>query len=266
MRVLCVLLLTPFPARAGGDLLPTSIVTAPLTGMELVRIPGGEFVMGSGEGHVDERPGHSVRLKSFFLGRYEVTQGQWRVVMGTEPSRHAGCDDCPVDNVSWNDVQEFLRMAPPPPGLRLRLPTEAEWEYAARGGSAHRRWPGTDEERYLPEFAWYSGAFGGRTRPAGLKEPNAFSLHDMAGNVAEWCLDWYGADYYRASPSQSPGGPVTGTRRTVRGGSWLSGPGDMAVSRRGARAPGTRSPAVGFRVAAESDGPRPDSGPLPGPR
>ena len=213
--------------------------------------------MGSGEGRTDERPAHPVRVGSFFLGRHEVTQRQWRAVMGNDPSRHEGCDDCPVEQVSWEEVQEFLRRAPAPAGVRLRLPTEAEWEYAARGGPAHHRWPGTDDERALPEFAWYSGSFGGRSRPVGLKDPNAFTLYDMAGNVAEWCADRSGAEHYLRSPVESPEGPGTGTRRAVRGGSWLSGPKDLTVSRRGGRTPVTRSPSIGFRVAGERLAPRP---------
>lgn len=248
------LLLTP-PAKAGSEDLTPPTLPAAVTDMDLVLVAGGEFSMGSKDGRPDEVPVHTVRIGNFLLGRYEVTQRQWREVMGTDPARNAGCDDCPVEQVSWDEVQDFLRRAPAPPGVRLRLPTEAEWEYAARGGTAHRRWPGTEEERELPEFAWFSGSFAGKTRPVGLKEPNALGLHDMAGNVAEWCADWYGEDYYGGSPVDNPSGPDGGTRRVVRGGSWLSGPRDTATSRRGARSPGTRSPAVGFRFAADTEGP-----------
>jgi formylglycine-generating enzyme required for sulfatase activity len=152
-----------------------------------------------------------------------------------------------VEQVSWVDVQLFLGKA----GASLRLPTEAEWEYAAGGGGRHQTWPGTDSSRETGEFAWYSGSFSGKTRPVGLKLPNLYGLYDMAGNVGEWCADWYGGTYYQHSPVNNPGGPGTGDRRVVRGGSWLSDPNDIRVTHRSGRRADSRSPTIGFRVALD---------------
>lgn len=177
--------------------------------------------------------------------------------MSTDPSHFSGCDDCPVEQVSWEDVQIFLRRAGELSGVPMRLPTEAEWEYAAGGGPAHQVLPGTDIPGEAAEFSWYSGSFAGKTRPVGRKIPNAFGISDMGGNVGEWCSDWYGRGYYSNSPAESPAGPAAGERRVVRGGSWLSGPADTRVARRGGRSPDTRSRTLGFRVAADGSGPSP---------
>jgi len=223
----------------------------PETGIEFVLIPGGEFVMGSDERHADEGPLHTVQVGSFYLGRYEVTQRQWARVTGNNPSHFAGCEDCPVEQVSWEDVQKFMKGATDLTGIGLRLPTEAEWEYAAGGGAVHQRWPGTDSEREPGEYAWYSGNFAGKSRPVGLKIPNLFRIYDMGGNVGEWCADRYGEDYYRKSPVLDPKGPEGGERRVVRGGSWLSSPYDTRSARRSGRSPATRSRTIGFRAAAD---------------
>jgi len=131
---------------------------------EMVRIPGGEFDMGSNNGD-NERPMHRVRVNAFAIGKSEVTQAQWRAVMGNNPAKFTGCDNCPVEQVSWNDVQDYLRKAASMTGMALRLPTEAEWEYAAGGGTAHQRWAGTESESDLGEYAWYGANAGDRTHP-----------------------------------------------------------------------------------------------------
>jgi formylglycine-generating enzyme required for sulfatase activity len=249
---LCRLTAPPPAAGETPPLPPPDILTERSTGIEFVTIPGGEFIMGSEKHSANERPPHRVRVKNFLIGRTEVTQRQWRKVMETDPSHFRGCDDCPVEQVSWEDVREYLRRAGELAGMELRLPSEAEWEYAAGGGAAHQRWPGTDRGSDAGEYAWYSGSFEGRTRPVGLKLPNAFTLFDMGGNAAEWCADWYGEDYYRKSPVDDPRGPGTGTRRVVRGGSWLGSPYDTRVSHRSMRPPDTRSRTIGFRVAADA--------------
>jgi formylglycine-generating enzyme required for sulfatase activity len=207
--------------------------------------------MGSEKGRANERPVHAVRIAPYWIGRYEVTQQQWKGVMDSNPSRARRCPRCPVDSVSWEEGQVFLQKASALSGVELRFPTEAEWEFAAGGGKARQRWPGTNTPEEAGEFSWYSGNFSGKTKISGSKLPNLFGLYDMGGNVAEWCADWYGEDYYRASPSENPAGPLGGKKRVVRGGSWLSGPLETRVSWRTGRDPATRSPAVGLRVAAE---------------
>jgi formylglycine-generating enzyme required for sulfatase activity len=235
-------------------------VTLPEVGIELVPIPGGEFMMGSDDGPEGEGPSHRVLVKGYYLAKHEITQSQWERVMGSNPARFKGCAGCPAEQVSWEAVQGFLGKASALTERRLRLPTEAEWEYAAGGGSVHQRWPGTDRKEDSSEYVWYSGNFAGKTRPVGLKFPNAYALYDMGGNVAEWCADWYGKDYYRVSPEEDPGGPAGGGRRVVRGGSWLSGPDDTRTARRSGRSPSTRSPTLGFRVAMDLTERTPEEG------
>lgn len=248
----CLIPLSLIAAGVNPPLPPPETRTDRATGIEFVLVPGGEFTMGSDGHSANESPPHLIRTKSFLLGRTEVTQRQWTKVMEAAPSHFKGCGDCPVEQVSWEDVREYLRRAGESAGMKLRLPTEAEWEYAAGGGEAHQQWPGTDRESDAGEYIWYSGSFEGKTRPVGLKNPNAFMLFDMGGNVAEWCADWYGEDFYGQSPLDDPRGPGTGTRRVVRGGSWLGSPYDTRVTHRSMRPPDTRSRTIGFRVAADA--------------
>jgi|GEM_PF-1151524 len=205
----------PEPARP----VPASGATSgsAVAGMRFVRIPAGSFQIGSNNGGSDEKPVHGVTLtKAFYLQTTEVTQGQWRAVMGNNPSNIKKGDDYPVEQVSWNDVQAFFqKLNTLDPGKNYRLPTEAEWEYACRAG--------TTSERYgdLDAIAWHRGNAGERTHPVGGKQPNAWGLYDMLGNVWEWCADWYGENYYASSPSTDPRGPSSGPRRVLRGGSWV---------------------------------------------
>jgi formylglycine-generating enzyme required for sulfatase activity len=193
--------------------------------VELVLIPPGEFEMGSPENEPDrfgaqEGPVHRVRItKPFYLGKCEVTQALWRAVMGTNPSEFQGERD-PVENVSWEDCRDFLERlnALVRPWGAFRLPTEAEWEHAARAGSATRFYYGADPDcRELGDHAWYVANSGGRTHPVGEKRPNAWGLYDVLGNVWEWCADWYADDYFGSSPAVDPPGPATGTLRVLRG-------------------------------------------------
>ena len=183
-----------------------------------------------------------MRVRTFYLGKFEVTQAQWRAVMGESPAHFSACGDCPVEQVSWEDAQLFLRRAGEKAGVALRLPTEAEWEYAARGGDRQAPWPGTGDRDELPAFAWFKGRFEGKTHPVGRKKPNAYSLHDLAGNVAEWCADWFDPGFYRRSPVEDPRGPDEGTRRCVRGGSFLSSPGRGAGDQPLGQRPGRQAP------------------------
>ena len=187
--------------------------------MEFVRIPAGSFEMGSPEGEAgrdDDERAHEVRIsRPFYLGKYEVTQGEWEAVMGTNPSEFQGCARCPVEQVSWNDVQEFIgKLNGRERGreYRYRLPTEAEWEYAAQAGTTGARYG------ELGEIAWYDANSGGSTQSVGQKRANAWGLHDMLGNVWEWVGDWYGD--YQSGAVTDPRGPSMGSPRVIRGGSW----------------------------------------------
>ena len=220
-------------------------------GVKFVLIPAGNFLMGSpqSEGDADEYPRHKVEItEPFYLGIYEVTQAQWQVVMGNNPSHFKG-DDRPVDLVSWNDVQEFIRRLNQKEGTdKYRLPTEAEWEYACRGGSETVYCFG-DENSRLGEYAWYTRNSGGQTRPVGQKKPNAWGLYDMHGNVWEWCADWYEEGYYRRSPSSDPRGPSSGSGRVLRGGSWYLNARNCRSASRNRHNPVFRSLFDGFRLA-----------------
>ncbi len=221
-------------------------VAAEAPGIDWVNVPGGEFRMGSNE-KPDEKPPHKVRVGDFAMARTELTQAQWRAVMGTEPSNFGGCDDCPVENVSWNDVQSFFATYLEKTGVALRLPTEAEWEYAAGGGGAHLPWAGTDASGALGEYAWTDQNSERKTHPVAQKKPNALGLHDMSGNVAEWVADWYDDAYYASSPPENPTGPETGDRRVARGGSWWFSYAGCRTSFRMRFPPSDTSWMVGFR-------------------
>lgn len=158
---------------------------------EMVFVEGGAFEMGSEAGDSDEKPVHSVTLSSFNIGKYEVTQAQWRSIMGNNPSHFSGCDDCPVETVSWNDVQDFIRKLNAQTGKNYRLPTEAEWEYAAKGGKQSRGYIYSGSN-HLNSVAWYYGNSKGKTHAVGRKQANELGIYDMTGNVWEWCFGWYG--------------------------------------------------------------------------
>ncbi|MDX1906389.1 MAG: formylglycine-generating enzyme family protein [Bacteroidia bacterium] len=216
--------------------------------IDMISIKGGSFAMGSQE-REDEKPPHRVELSRFYLGKYPVTQRQWEAVMGNNPSEFKG-EDLPVENVSWGDCQEFIRKLNTKTGMQFRLPTEAEWEYAAGGGAAQRtKWAGTDDAQSLGEYAWYDANSGGQTHPVGQKRPNQLGLYDMSGNVWEWCQDWYDDKYYASSPADNPQGPAGGASRVVRGGSWLGDPASSRVSFRYLWRPDLRSRVLGFRLA-----------------
>ena len=234
--------------------------------MRLVLIPGGKFMMGSPDSEKgrdsDEGPQHEVAIsKSFYLGIYAVTQGQWKAVMGTEPwKKEAGVRegvDFPVTFVSWDDAAEFCKRASQKAGMTVRLPTEAEREYACRAGTKTRFYYGDDlDYAKLGDNAWYiknaPQAREGYAHAAGQKKPNDWGLYDMHGNVWGWCSDWYGEKYYANSDKTDPRGPGSGTLRVVRGGSWLSSPQDCRSALRHGYEPDVRTSVVGFRVCVDS--------------
>ena len=189
-------------------------------GMKLVLVPAGEFLMGSPEGekdhNADEWPRHKVTItKAFYMGAMEVTQAQWTDIMGRNSSFLKG-DTLPVDQVTWEAVQDFLKKLSKKEGKEYRLPTEAEWEYACRAGSTTRYYFGDDEAK-LGDYATYKDQLHGKARPVGEKKPNAWGLYDMHGNVWEWCQDWYGP--YAKDAVVDPTGPAQGVVRVLRGGS-----------------------------------------------
>jgi formylglycine-generating enzyme required for sulfatase activity len=218
----------------------------------MVSVEGGTFMMGSNTGESDEKPVHQVTLTDFAIGKCEVTQAQWQAVMGENPSRFKGCDNCPVESVSWDDVQAFLQRLNEKTGKRYRLPTEAEWEYAARGGEKGAN----DNFTYaggndLDEVGWFTENTKDKgTWPVGGKKANQIGLYDMSGNVWEWCADWYGD--YPKGPVKDPKGPGKGSYRVLRGGSWDYYAGSCRVSGRSNGDPGGRGGYGGFRVAASS--------------
>ena len=217
-----------------------------LTGMQFVWVPGGCFQMGSNEGDDDEKPVHEVCVDGFWIGKYEVTQDQWKRIMGNNPSHFKKGDDYPVEQVSWEDVQEFIKVLNRKTHLQFRLPTEAEWEYAARSGGKQERYAGGND---VDHVAWYDGNSSDHTHRVGTKAPNGLGIYDMSGNVWEWCQDWYGEDYYGRSPRQNPQGPSSGSHRVNRGGSWNSIPWFVRASYRYRYRPGNRDCDLGFRLA-----------------
>ncbi len=229
-------------SRTGGA---TDGVPVP---MEFVRIPAGSFLMGSPEDEQDRDSDETQRevtiSQGFWMGKYEVTQGEWEAVMGENPSDFADCGArCPVERVSWHDVQEFigrLNVQESGSGYAYRLPTEAEWEYAARAGTTGARYGELDA------IAWWDGNSRGRVHPVGEKRANAWGLHDMLGNVWEWTADWYGE--YPLGQVTDPTGPSTGSYRAVRGGSWSYGAWIVRSALRGYDSPGGRYNTLGFRL------------------
>ena len=219
--------------------------------IEMVAIKGGTFQMGSNDGYDSEKPIHSVTVSDFSIGKTEVTQAQWVAVMGSNPSSFKG-DNLPVEQVSWDDIQVFLDKLNAKTGKTFRLPTEAEWEFAAGAstGSATGRdkYAGTDSESSLGNYAWYDANSGSKTHPVGTKQPNSFGLYDMSGNVWEWCSDWYGDSYYANSPQNNPKGATTGSYRVNRGGGWIIVAAFCRVAGRDRGTAGGRHIGLGFRL------------------
>lgn len=211
-------------------------------GIEFVNIPAGSFTMGSEDGDSDEKPVHKVVVSQVFqMGKYEVTQAQWKTVMGYNPSSFNDCPQCPVENVSWDEIQEFIsKLNATNDGYKYRLPTEAEWEYAARAGISQ------DQMVDLTSIAWYSDNSGNKTHPVGQKSPNAWGLYDMHGNVSEWVQDWYGN--YPSGNVTNPYGPSRGSNRIFRGGAWQDSEKFFSSTSRGSSTPSSRHYDLGFRV------------------
>ncbi|MBQ3247480.1 MAG: formylglycine-generating enzyme family protein [Alistipes sp.] len=244
-------------APATATATPVSSVNAApdaLPQIEMVFVKGGTFMMSATpeqgkDANSDEKPAHSVTVSDFYIGKYEVTQAQWEAVMGENPSCFKG-ENRPVERVSWNDIQEFIEKLNAKTGKKYRLPTEAEWEYAARGGNQSKgyKYSGSND---IGSVAWYTKNSSSQTHPVGQKQPNELGLYDMSGNVYEWCSDWFGR--YSSGSQTNPTGPAKGSRRVLRGGSWLNA-GRCRVSYRGSDDPsssGFYCGIFGFRLACQ---------------
>ncbi len=222
----------------------------------MVFIQGGCFQMGDtfGDGEPDERPVHEVCVDDFYLAEHEVTQGQWKAVMGDNPSQFQHCgDNCPVDNVSWHDAQAYIEKLNKTTGRQYRLPTEAEWEYAARDRGKAMKWAGTNDASKLSKFAWYGENARDRTHAVKTKKPNALGIYDMTGNVNEWLFDRWGKRYYRDSPRDNPKGPERGIGRDSRGGSWWSEIKFTRIANRYADDPDFHAGNHGLRLAMDRE-------------
>ncbi len=281
---LAILLAWALPNATRSDGAVKSIQNA--IGMKLVLVPSGEFSMGSDKDEPEEKPRHRVRItKPFYLGLTEVTQQEYWDVMGTNPSRFSATGEekdkvpgkatgrHPVEQVSWDDAVMFCNKLSAKEGLPAyyaldgdpvsmrggtgyRLPTEAEWEYACRGGPE-----GTGVYSFggdpakLSDHAWFTDNSAGKTHPVGGKTPNAWGLYDMHGNVWEWCWDEYAADYYGQSPVDDPSGPSRARGRVFRGGCWNDTAESCQSATRGGEDPAHRNDDLGFRVARFPSGP-----------
>jgi formylglycine-generating enzyme required for sulfatase activity len=246
---------------------PTITTIVPASRIEMVYVQRGSFTMGSNSGDPDEKPTHRVTISSFMIGKYEITQDQYRAAMGTNPSYFASGSDAgkrPVEQVSWYDAVAFCNRLSEMEGLEkvyvisgsnvnvdfdkkgYRLPTEAEWEYAARGGTQSRNYTYSGSND-INQAGWYSGNSGSTTHGVGAKAPNELGIYDMSGNVWEWCWDWYGA--YKSDAQADSLGASSGGFRVLRGGSWYDGAGGLRSANRDNFSPDFRDLVIGFRVA-----------------
>lgn len=249
----------PQPEPGTGE---TKTYTVNGVSFTMVGVEGGTFQMGSTDGYSGEQPVHNVTLSSFSIGQTEVTQQLWYAVMGQKPtsdgsqwsSTYGLGDQYPAYYVSWNDCQEFLTKLNQLTGQQFRLPTEAEWEFAARGGNSSKGYTYAGSNT-IGDVAWYrdnipsqsSGTAGYGTQKVATKQANELGLYDMSGNVWEWCQDWYGS--YSSSAQTNPTGPDTGSNRMIRGGGWVNYAADCRVVSRGYNTPTFRSSFNGFRLA-----------------
>lgn len=246
--------------------------------IETVKVQGGTFDLGSNDGSADRKPAHTVVLDDYYMGKYEIKQQQWMAVMDENPSFYK-CDECPVTNVSWDEVQEYISKVNSQTGKKYRLPTEAEWEFAARGGVNEQVREGkhvrggvnellvADNKKGLmaPEktksgerfsgrkagpqsIAWYLNNADNHVHRVGLKQPNDLGIYDMCGNAEEWAADWYALNYGSKDTVSNPAGPVGGKSKVVRGGSYASTANETIVTRRAAYLPDTKAMSLGFRL------------------
>ena len=224
-----------------GKIINFRVITIP-DGM--VYVDGGEFKRNSTSPANKEVSTHPVSLGSFLMDQTEVTQREYRQVMGKYASDYAGCMECPVENVSWFDATEYAEK------IGKRLPTEAEWEYAARGGTRNKSFLRYSGSNQIDEVAWFLANTESK-QPVGRKKPNVLGLYDMSGNVWEWCSDWYHDEYFQVASKNNPSGPDYGTEKVVRGGSWFSNDVFCDISRRYKLKPDYRDTNFGFRCVKD---------------
>ncbi|GJQ60594.1 MAG: formylglycine-generating enzyme family protein [Candidatus Scalindua sp. AMX11] len=216
---------------------------------EMVFVKGGCFERGDifDEGEDDENPVHEICVDDFYIGKYEVTQTEWSQIMRIRSDAN-GSGNYPVHNVSWEDVDNYIIKLNEKSGKKYRLPTEAEWEYAARSGGKNERWAGTSDEAELKDYAWYGDNSDRTTHPVGQKKPNGLGIHDLSGNVWEWVFDNYDGQYYGNCGKDNPIGPSVGFYRVLRGGSLRDTSMDVRTAARDRRIPMDWSNNEGFRL------------------
>lgn len=213
------------PSKESEEQLPPKTITVNGYSFDMIHVEGGTFTMGAtfeqgDDADDDEKPAHRVTLDSYYIGKYEVTQGLWKTVMGDNPSKFQKGDNYPVGSVSWDDCQEFIHKLNKKTNKKFRLPTEAEWEFAARGGNKSRGYKYSGSNT-LTDVAWYNDNSYGTARPVGKRRPNELGIYDMSGNVMEWCFDWLGD--YCSYLQTNPTGPDIGVYRVLRGGDYDDG-------------------------------------------
>jgi formylglycine-generating enzyme required for sulfatase activity len=271
--LLLLLLIQPASAQRKYN----KTILGPLN-IETVKVTGSGFDLGSDDGSADRKPAHTVQLSDYYISKYEIKQQQWVAIMDENPSFYK-CDECPVTNVSWEDVQEFISKVNSSTGKKYRLPTEAEWEFAARGGdneelrkAKHLR--GGVNQLFIAEgnkgsmkaettksgdkysgrnggpqsIAWYLNNSDGHVHRVGMKQPNDLGIYDMCGNAEEWVADWYALNYGSKDTVADPKGPVGGKSKVVRGGSYASTANETIITRRAAYLPDTKAMSLGFRL------------------
>lgn len=228
---------------------PGNNFTETVTGMEMIWVPSGQFDMGGWDDEAgdDEKPVHRVELDGFWIGKFPVTQGQYQKLTTTNPSHLKKGEDFPVETMSWDDAWKYISELEKQTGVSFRLPTEAEWEYAARSGGKKEKYAGG---RSVDSVAWYDNNSGSSTHRVGMKSPNGLGLYDMSGNVWEWCSDYYDSDYYSSSPGNNPQGPSSGSCRVLRGGSWRSRLAYVRAAYRVRLGSAYRSDFMGFRLVS----------------
>ncbi|TAN43020.1 MAG: formylglycine-generating enzyme family protein [Nitrospirae bacterium] len=225
-------------------------------GPEMIFVQGGTYQMGDsfGDGGSNERPVHQVKVDDFYIGKYQVTFDEYYIYcveMGKNKPKDEGwgTGKRPAINVSWNDAADYCKWLTKKTGESYRLPTEAEWEYAARSGGKAEKWAGTSNESELGNYSFYDKKHGDQTHPVGGKMPNGLGIYDMSGNVWEWCSDIYDEHYYKDSAAENPNGPDSGWYRALRGGSWNNYAWNVRTTTRQGKYPVYHSNNLGFRVA-----------------